>query len=343
VSSPARLENVRNLEREAKEEIRAAATLQQLVEARARYLGRKGSVAALLRSVGRAKPQERARLGKAANDLRDRVEEWVLERREALEGERSREALAMRREDVTLPGIPVARGHLHPVTQVTRDVVEFFRSLGFSLEEGPEVETEFHNFGALNFPPEHPARDMHDTFFVEGGHLLRTHTSPVQIRAMTGREPPLRFIALGRCYRHDWGPRSSPMFHQVEAFLVDERVTFGDLKGVLYAFARHLLRADVQLRFRASYFPFTEPSAELEYRCTLCGGKGCRTCSERGWIEWGGCGMIHPAVLRNCRIDPDRYQGFAFGMGLDRAAMMRHGIPSIHLLFEGDVRVLEQL
>jgi phenylalanyl-tRNA synthetase alpha chain len=222
-------------------------------------------------------------------------------------------------------------------------VVDFFTGLGFAVEEGPEVETEWHNFGALNLPPDHPARDMQATFFVEGGRVLRTHTSPVQIRAMSGRQPPLRFIAPGRVYRHDRSPRHSPMFHQVEGFLVDERTSFAELKGILYAFQRHMMGADVELRFRSSYFPFTEPSAELDYRCAICAGAGCGTCSQTGWIEAGGCGMIHPVVLRNCGIDPDRWQGFAFGMTLDRAAMLRWGIPVIHSLFEGDVRVLEQL
>ena len=234
------------------------------------------------------------------------------------------------------------RGHLHPTTQVERDVVAFFASLGFSVEDGPEVETEYNNFEALNFPDDHPARDMQDTFFVEGGAVLRTHTSPVQIRAMSGREPPFRFIAPGRVYRHDRSLRHSPMFHQVEGFMVDEAASFADLKGILYAFARHMMGEGVDLRFRASFFPFTEPSAEMDFSCLVCEGAGCPTCSQSGWVEWGGCGMIHPNVLANCGIDAERWQGFAFGMGLDRAAMLRHGIPNIHLLFDGDLRVLEQ-
>ncbi|MDH5567058.1 MAG: phenylalanine--tRNA ligase subunit alpha, partial [Myxococcales bacterium] len=205
------------------------------------------------------------------------------------------------------------------------------------------LETDYYNFEALNIPPDHPARDMQDTFYLEGGNLLRTHTSNVQIRAMTGRTPPFRFIAVGRVYRHDLSPRHSPMFHQIEGFLVDERVTFGDLKGVLHAFGSHLFGAEVKLRFRANYFPFTEPSAELDYACLLCAGQGCKVCSDTGWVEWGGCGMIHPAVLERCEIDPERYQGFAFGMGIDRTAIRRYGIPHLRHLFEGDVRVLEQI
>jgi phenylalanyl-tRNA synthetase alpha chain len=215
--------------------------------------------------------------------------------------------------------------------------------MGFSVETGPEVETDWNNFEALNIPPDHPARDEQDTFYLEDGHVLRTHTSNVQVRAMTGRTPPFRFIATGRVYRHDLSPRHSPMFNQIEGFLVDERVTFGDLKGVLLAFGRHLFGEEVALRFRANHFPFTEPSAELDYSCTLCGGAGCKVCSDGGWVEWGGCGMIHPAVLERCQIDSERYQGFAFGMGIDRTAMARFGIPHLRHLFEGDLRVLSQV
>jgi phenylalanyl-tRNA synthetase alpha chain len=334
--------SLESLEAEAREAVARAASVPALVEVRARFLGRKGSVSALLRGIGALAPAERGPAGARINALRDRIEGLVAERRSALESADRARALAGRRLDVTLPGIRPPRGHLHPVTRIEREVVGFFTSLGFSVEEGPEVETEYHNFEALNIPADHPARDMQATFFVEGGHVLRTHTSPVQIRAMSGREPPFRFIAPGRVYRHDRGVRHFPMFHQVEGFMVDERVSFADLKGVLYAFARFIIEQEVELRFRSSYFPFTEPSAELDYRCLICGGAGCSTCSQSGWIEWGGCGMIHPAVLRNCGIDPERWQGFAFGMGLDRAAMLRWGIPSILPLFEGDVRVLEQ-
>jgi phenylalanyl-tRNA synthetase alpha chain len=207
----------------------------------------------------------------------------------------------------------------------------FFASMGFSVEEGPEVDTDWHNFEALNIPADHPARDEQDTFYVEGGHLLRTHTSNVQARVMRGRTPPFRFIAPGRVYRHDLSPRHSPMFHQIEGFLVDERVSFGDLKGVLYAFARHLFGPATSLRFRANHFPFTEPSAEMDVRW------------GETWLEWGGCGMIHPYVLERCGIDSERWQGFAFGMGIDRTALHRFGFPALRVLFEGDVRVLEQV
>jgi phenylalanyl-tRNA synthetase alpha chain len=331
------------LEGRARAEISAAEDLQALTGVRARYLGKKGSVAELLRSIGGLEPSERARVGKSANAAKRRIEELVEARREELERAGHARALARRSLDVTLPGAAPAAGHLHPITHVTRDMVSFFTSLGFSIEEGPEVETEYNNFEALNIPADHPARDEQDTFYLDDGHLLRTHTSNVQIRVMAGRKPPFRFIAPGRVYRHDLSPRHSPMFHQIEGFLVDERVTFGDLKGLLYAFGRHLMGRDIELRFRSNHFPFTEPSAEMDYACVLCDKQGCGTCAQHGWLEWGGCGMIHPRVLERCEIDPDRYQGFAFGMGIDRTAMLRYGIPQLRHLFEGDVRVLEQI
>jgi len=339
----AETQNLDAVAERARADVGEADTPQALALVRARYLGRKGSVSALLREVGGLPPQERAAFGQRVNELRDRIEAWASERRQALEAEAQRRALAGRALDVTLPGAAPPLGHLHPVTLVVRDMVQFFSGLGFSLEEGPEVETDYHNFEALNIPAEHPARDEQDTFYLEDGHLLRTHTSNVQIRSMTGRTPPFRFIAPGRVYRHDLSPRHSPMFHQIEGFLVDDRVTFGDLKGVLHAFARHLLGREVELRFRANHFPFTEPSAEMDYACLLCQRRGCPACSQQGWMEWGGCGMIHPRVLERCRIDPDRFQGFAFGMGVDRTAMLRYGIPHIRLLFEGDARLLEQV
>ncbi|MEE2677182.1 MAG: phenylalanine--tRNA ligase subunit alpha [Myxococcota bacterium] len=316
---------------QARGEIGAAATPQALTEVRSRYLGRKGVVSAQLRSLGSLDPGERKARGQAVNAAKEQIEALVAGRRAELEGGVRARELADTRLDITLPGDAPPRGHLHPLTRVTRDMVSFFASMGFSVEDGPEVETDWHNFEALNIPPEHPARDEQDTFYLQGGNLLRTQTSNVQIRAMTGRTPPFRFIAPGRVYRHDTSPKHSPMFHQIEGFLVDERATFGDLKGVLFAFARHLFGADTDLRFRANHFPFTEPSAEMDVRW-------------RGeWLEWGGCGMIHPRVLARCEIDPDTWQGFAFGMGIDRTALLRWGFPTLRPLFEGDMRILEQI
>ena len=331
------------LEERACAEIAAAADLQVLTGVRARYLGKKGSVAALLRSIGGLEPSERAKVGQEANAAKQRIEARAAARREDLERARQEQALAGQRLDVTLPGAAPALGHLHPITHVTRDMVRFFTSLGFSIEEGPEVETEYNNFEALNIPADHPARDEQDTFYLDDGHLLRTHTSNVQIRVMAGRKPPFRFIAPGRVYRHDLSPRHSPMFHQIEGFLVDERTTFGDLKGLLYAFGRHLMGGDIELRFRSNHFPFTEPSAEMDYACVLCDKQGCAACSQHGWMEWGGCGMIHPRVLERCDIDPERYQGFAFGMGTDRIAMLRYAITDIRAFLADDMRFLERL
>ena len=316
---------------EAEAALRAAGSLQQLIEVRARFLGKKGSLSGLLRGMAALAPAERAVLGAQANQTKSRIEAISDARKAQLEQAAAAETLASGRLDVSLPGAAAPRGRLHPVSVIEREVSRFFTTLGYSIEDGPEVETEWNNFGALNFPEDHPARDLQDTFFVEGGQLLHTHTSPVQIRAMTGRTPPFRFVVPGRVYRSDLDTTHSPMFHQIEGFCVGETVSFADLKGTLYAFARELFGADAKLRFRAHFFPFTEPSAEMDV-------------TWRGkWLEWGGCGMIHPRVLLNCGIDPQRWQGFAFGMGLDRPALLRFGIPNIQLLFDGDLRVLEQL
>jgi len=315
---------------QAREAFAGAATLQQLRETRARFLGRKGSVSGKLREIGALPAAERAAAGEALNRAAAEIERLAAERERALEEARSADALRGAL-DVTLPGLPVVRGAEHPLTRVQRDMAGFFAGLGFSIEDGPEVETEWNCFDALRIAADHPSRDSHDTFFVSGGHVLRTHTTPVQIRTMTGRTPPFRYITPGRVFRVDFDATHAPFFHQIDGFMVDERVTFGDMKGVLYAFARHLMGADVRLRFRAHFFPFTEPSAEFDFSW------------QGGWLEWGGCGMIHPGVLENCGIDSTRWQGFAFGMTIDRTAMQRFGIPNIHRMLDGDVRALEAL
>ena len=316
---------------EAERTIAAATTPQELIEVRARFLGKKGSLSGVLRGLGGLAAAERAALGAAANEAKASIEAWADAKRAALAAAGEAASLASGRLDVSLPGAAAPRGRMHPVSVIERDVAEFFTRLGYSIEDGPEVETDWNNFGALNFPEDHPARDLQDTFFVEGGHVMRTHTSPVQIRTMTGRTPPFRFVVPGRVYRNDLDATHSPMFHQIEGFCVGEDVSFADLKGTLYAFARHLFGEDTKLRFRAHFFPFTEPSAEMDVTW------------RGGWLEWGGCGMIHPRVLLNCGLDPDRWQGFAFGMALDRPALLRFGVPNLQLLFDGDLRVLEQL
>jgi phenylalanyl-tRNA synthetase alpha chain len=308
------------------------------------WLGRKqGVVRDLLARIGAVPAEERKAFGAEVNELRQAVEA----RLGALDvelAERERcEQLARERVDVTLPGRQPQVGSLHPVTLVEREIEEIFAELGYSVAEGPEVEDEYHNFEALNMPADHPARDAQDTFFVEGGMVLRTHTSPVQIRTMLARRPPIRVICPGRVYRHDNDLRHSPMFHQVEGLAVAEGITFGHLKGTLEAFCKRLFSATTEVRLRPSYFPFTEPSAEVDVTCAACDGAGCPTCSHTGWMEILGCGMVDPRVLRNCGIDPQIYSGFAFGMGLDRVAMIRYGIPNIRLLFENDLRLLRQV
>ena len=277
------------------------------------------------------------------NRLKETVEQRLADIDEGLaerERETSRRAAAV---DVTLPGRRPALGSIHPVSRVVREMTEIFGELGYSVAEGPEAETDYHNFGALNFPADHPARDTQDTFFLKSGHLLRTHTSPVQIRTMLSRKPPIRVICPGRVYRNDNDLRHSPMFHQVEGLAVAEGLTVGHLKGTLLAFLRRLFAPDTEIRLRPSFFPFTEPSAEVDITCQICKGTGCPTCSGTGWMELLGCGMVDPRVLDECGIDPDRYSGFAFGMGSDRVAMNRYNIPNIRTFFENDERLLRQV
>lgn len=313
-------------------------------ELRLHWLGRKqGLVRTLLARLREIPPEDRRQFGAGVNDLKVHVEERLAVLDSDLrtaERERDRGAAGV---DVTLPGRSISSGAIHPVSRVTQHIVEIFRGLGYSVAEGPEVEDDYHNFEALNFPTDHPARDTQDTFFLEDGRLLRTHTSPVQIRTMLSRKPPIRVICPGRVYRHDNDLRHSPMFHQVEGLAVGEGITIGDLKGTLEAFIHRLFTADTGVRLRPSYFPFTEPSAEVDITCPFCGGEGCRVCSGTGWMEILGAGMVDPRVLAHCGIDPAVYSGFAFGLGIDRVAMIRYGIPNIRILFENDQRLLGQV
>jgi phenylalanyl-tRNA synthetase alpha chain len=313
-------------------------------ELRRRWIGRKqGRVRELLARMGSLPAAERRDYGQEVNRLKERVEARLAALDAALAAaEREREG---RRSavDVTLPGRRPPVGTLHPVSVVVGEMERIFAELGYSVAEGPEVEDDFHNFEALNFPPDHPARDTQDTFFVEGGLLLRTHTSPVQIRTMLARRPPIRVICPGRVFRFDNDLRHSPMFHQVEGLAVAEGITFGHLKGTLEAFIHRLFSPDTGVRFRPSFFPFTEPSAEVDITCPFCHGDGCPTCSGTGWMEILGSGMVDPRVLANCGIDPAVYSGFAFGLGVDRVAMIRYGIPNIRMLFDNDERLLRQV
>lgn len=322
----------------------AAESAAAVEELRVQYFGRKGGlVPALFAQLKSVPPDQKKEVGEALNGFRDRAESALKERQEsvaAIEAQR-REAAAV--IDVTLPARRPQLGNLHPVTLVRREMEDIFREMGYSIDAGPEIESDWYNFEGLNFPPDHPARDSQDTFFVGDGMLLRTHTSNVQIRTMEKYKPPLKVLAPGRVYRRDEITlRRSPMFHQVEGFYVDHGVHIGHLRGTLEHFLRRIFSSDSKIRLRPSFFPFTEPSAEVDISCIFCGGSGCGTCSQSGWMEILGCGMIHPQVLRNVNIDPEEWSGFAFGMGIDRVAMLKYGMPNIRTLFENDLRVLKQ-
>lgn len=338
------LEEIAKVDEEFNAAIVAARTHAELEELRVRYFGRKGGLMPSL--FGRLKavpPDQKKEAGDALNRLRDRIESALEERLETAASEEATRKEARQSIDVSLPGRRPSFGHYHPITIVRREMERIFTELGYSVESGPEVESDWYNFEALNFTPDHPARDSQDTFFLENGLLLRTHTSNVQIRAMERFEPPMRVLAPGRVFRRDEiTMRRSPMFHQVEGFLIDRGIHFGHLKGTLEHFIQRIFSPDTKVRFRPSYFPFTEPSAEVDISCVFCSGNGCGTCSQTGWMEILGCGMVHPNVLRNVKIDPDEWSGFAFGMGIDRVAMLKFGVPNIRTLFENDLRVLEQ-
>jgi phenylalanyl-tRNA synthetase alpha chain len=327
---------------EAGRAVTEAETLGALEDVRVRYLGKKGTLTAHLRSVGGLPPELRAKAGAAVNRAKQTVQQAIDVRRAALAAADVETALARDAVDVTLPGRGQESGALHPVTRTLRRIELLFSQLGFEVAEGPEVEDDYHNFEALNIPPRHPARAMHDTFYLGEGMLLRTHTSPVQIRVMETRSPPLRIIAPGRVYRRDSDVTHTPMFHQVEGLAVDEQVTFADLKGLLDDFLRHFFERDLRTRFRPSYFPFTEPSAEVDIQCLICGGGGCRVCKGSGWLEVLGCGMVHPHVFDVAGVDNERFTGLAFGMGVERLAMLRYGVNDLRLFFENDLRFLQQ-
>ncbi|MDX1593382.1 MAG: phenylalanine--tRNA ligase subunit alpha [Gammaproteobacteria bacterium] len=337
------MHDVEELVNRAETEIDAAGDLAGLDRVRVRYLGKKGLLTDLLKRLGQVAADERPARGQAINRAKQQLQEALERRREALDEARLAEALARETLDVTLPGRGQVRGGLHPITATLRRIERLFAQAGFAVIEGPEIEDDYHNFEALNIPPHHPARAMHDTFYFDARMLLRTHTSNVQIRAMENREPPLAVIAPGRVYRCDSDLTHSPMFHQVEGFLVDEAISFADLKGILNDFLRNFFeRDDLAVRFRPSYFPFTEPSAEVDIQCVICSGSGCRTCGQSGWLEILGSGMIHPEVFRHVGIDSERFTGFAFGMGVERLAMLRYGIDDLRIFFDNDLRFLRQ-
>ena len=323
-------------------DLQSARGVAELEEIRVRLLGRKGELTAQLKALGDLPPEQRAAAGQEINAAKDRFQEAYRLRRESLEQDELARRLAAERIDVTLPGIGMPRGSLHPVTRTLERIASLFGSMGFAVAEGPEIETDHYNFTALNIPEQHPARAMHDTFYVDAGLLLRTHTSPVQIRAMERQTPPLRLIAPGRVYRCDSDLTHTPMFHQVEGLVVHEEASFNELYGVLQDFLQAFFERSLPIRFRPSYFPFTEPSAEVDIACVMCDGQGCRVCKQTGWLEVLGCGMVHPAVFGHVGIDVERYTGYAFGMGVERLAMLRYGINDLRLFFENDLRFLRQ-
>ncbi len=337
------VEETKRLREEFYFKLNATSSSEDLRNLQIFYLGRKGALTGLLKTVGSLPPQERPEAGQAVNVLREELEEAIKRRRDEILSLEEEELEEKQWVDVTLPGRGRPWGCFHPVIQVMHDVIEIFLGMGFSVALGPEVEDDFHNFEALNIPPHHPARDMQDTFYVDGGLLLRTHTSPVQVRSMLRYGAPLRVVCPGRVYRRDSDPTHSPMFHQLEGLLVDEGVSVADLKGCLEQFAKLVFGRPVKTRFRASYFPFTEPSMETDVECIVCSGKdpSCRVCKGTGWLEIAGEGMVHPNVLRAGNIDPERYNGFAWGIGLDRIAMLKYGLNDLRVLFTGDLAFLQ--
>jgi len=342
-------EPLERLQEEMADRITRSSSEEEIERLRIEYLGRNGKITLLFRGLREVPPEERPQWGAELNRLRDRCEEQIGSRLKELRGHAKKKLLEEGSVDITLPGSRWVRGGIHPITQVMDEIIDIFLGMGFEIARGPDVEDDYHNFEALNIPKDHPARDMQDTFFVSQERLLRTHTSPVQIRTMESRKPPLQVIAPGAVYRHDDDSTHSPMFHQVEGFMVDRHIAFADLKGVLSGFLRQMFNEETGIRFRPSFFPFTEPSAEVDIQCLICGGRGstptgssCRVCKGSGWLEILGSGMIDPAVFRFVGYDPEKVSGFAFGMGVERIAMLKFGIDDIRLFFQNDMRFLRQ-
>jgi len=331
------------IRQKAQDELAATCDEASLEEARVRYLGKKGELTAVLRGMGKLTPEERPVVGQLANEVRETIEKMIAERKTALQAVALEKKLKEEKIDVTAPGKKIAVGERHPLAKVEEELCTIFTSMGFDIVEGPEVEYDHYNFEKLNIPKDHPARDTQDTFYITENILLRSQTSPVQVRTMEVQKPPIRIISPGRVYRSDAVDAThSPVFHQLEGLVVDKGITMGDLKGMLEYFAKQLFGADTKLRLRPHHFPFTEPSAEVDVSCFVCGGKGCRVCKGEGWIEILGAGMVHPNVLRGCGIDPEVYSGFAFGLGIERIVMRKYNIDDMRLLYENDLRFLKQ-
>lgn len=335
-------QKLKNIEQEAFEEIQKANSVSLLEELKTKYLGRKGELTNILRSVGKLSAAERPRLGQETNIVKSKIAEISSKQYSQLQQQEIKLQLEKEYIDTTLPGIQPEYGKLHPLTKTLNQILDVFISLGFQIVTGPEIESEYYNFEALNIPKNHPSRDMQDTFYMDSNLVLRTHTSPVQIRVMEKQQPPLRIVAPGKVYRCDADVSHSPMFHQIEGFMVDYNINFSHLKGVLTTFINQIFEKETKVRFRPSYFPFTEPSAEIDISCFICNGKGCRVCSESGWVEILGAGMINPKVFGAVGYPQNKYTGFAFGMGIERIAMLRYGINDIRLFYENDIRFLKQ-
>lgn len=337
-------EKLKQIRTAALEQLDAVDSTEKLEQLRVKFLGKKGELTAVLRGMGALSPEERPAIGQIANEIRESVENMIAEKKEKLSAELLQHKLESEKIDVTMPAKRFNLGHRHPLAQVEDEMCGIFRSMGFDIEEGPEVETDYYNFQALNTPENHPARDSQDTFYITDNILLRSQTSSVQVHAMErAGKPPIRVVSPGRVYRSDAVDAThSPMFYQLEGLVVDKDITMGDLKGTLETFARRMFGNDTKIRFRPHHFPFTEPSAEIDISCFMCGGKGCKVCKGEGWIEILGAGMVHPNVLRCSGIDPDVYSGFAFGMGIERIAMKKYSIDDMRLLYENDLRFLRQ-
>lgn len=337
-------EQLEALQQEALQKIEASDSLGALQEVRVAYLGKKGQVTALLKGLGKLDKEERPKMGAMVNEVREALEAAISTVEAKLEAAALEKQLAEETIDITLPGRKVTQGHLHPLTKINEEIEDYFMNMGYTIAEGPEIESDYFNFECLNLPKDHPARDMQDSFYITENILLRTHTSPVQARTMQGAKDnaPIRMIAPGKVYRWDYDATHSPVFHQVEGLVIDEHITFSDLKGTLEGFLRFMFGEHTKVRFRTSFFPFTEPSAEVDISCGMCGGEGCRVCSHTGWLEILGCGMVHPEVLKINGYDPNKVQGFAFGMGVERIAMLKYGINDLRLFFEDDNRFLRQ-
>jgi phenylalanyl-tRNA synthetase alpha chain len=336
------MSELEQIAKQAESSIATAEKLSTLDDLRVEYLGKKGRLTGLLKGLGKLTAEERPAAGAKINDVKQSLQDLIGQRKAHFESINLNTKLAKETIDVTLPGRGEDVGGLHPVTRTMERIEGFFSRIGYDVKIGPEIEDDYHNFEALNIPSHHPARAMHDTFYIDPTTVLRTHTSPVQVRTMERHAPPIRIICPGRVYRCDSDLTHTPMFHQVEGLVVDKDISFADLKGVIDQFLKAFFEADLPVRFRPSYFPFTEPSAEVDIQCTNCYGDGCRVCSQTGWLEVMGCGMVHPNVLEHCDVDTDTFTGFAFGMGVERLAMLRYGVNDLRLFFENDLRFLKQ-